>query len=586
MLASTDLAAIVLTGAGTSSAPITIRGYPGETVIFDLAQYATSFRGTYDGTDGWTLIKFKGTHVYLRDVSIINSYSASRLSCGGIKRADAIHFQAAGGGCINCRIYDNWQAWVSNTQNADNYTLRGSLIINNGMNGPDGPAGHAGYLEHDELTEARLEGNLFLHHFNSALDNGSNANGGRIQSYSQSGNAVRNLKWDGNTFTGLMNVLFQSTDLSGDWITNNRFYNNRTGFTFAEDVGSGCQTNVKFTGNHFHDVIFNWRFTAGAEFTNNVFATRNSSMRWTFDTISTAVACDTFGELFSTLNNNTYYQNQTGNLDFNELVNKGAVSNTNVTFSNWQADTGKDANSTRITSLYPAISQGAQSASATNYIYTWASPDEPGLAHITVYNYKGSSTVSFDPSTVLPAGAPYEIIDDFCYNCGPIATGIVAGNISLPMTLTAVTEPVGPYTLNPITTCPGADASNHGIPYPQFTHPSSEFGVFTIRRQRTNSSRSYTVTNSTPGSTHVRLKLGLSSTNLNWPTVTAAIANGSTGNVTTDAHWPGIMYRQFDYLDASGNVLASSSVQSDSTASVPSVKFSTPATFGGAARVQ
>jgi hypothetical protein len=365
----------------------------------------------------------------------------------------------------------------------------------------------------------------------------------------------------------LFNIQIQSADLSNFWLTSNQFYNNTSGITFGEDVASGCQTGAKFNNNHVQDPIFQYRFTDGAEFTGNVMANRaGGTPIWSFSTISAQAACDTAPELFTSLDNNTWYQINSSSQDF--LIQANKTGGTNISFANWKSQTGLDAASTQVTSLYPAISQAAQDTSATDYSYVWESTDEPDRLHVTIFGYKGNSSVPVDMTSYLSVGQPYEIIDAFCYDCAAVSSFTYAGgSVSFPMNLTSITEPIGNYTDDPLTYCPGADPMDPGVPIAQYTHPSDEFGVFIVRRQRTNSSHGYAVTNSTSSSTQVRLKLGLASDNLNWPTVTSAIANGNSGTITTDAHWPGSMYYQFEFLDASGAVLASSAVLTDTTVS-------------------
>ncbi|MBU1238580.1 right-handed parallel beta-helix repeat-containing protein [Myxococcota bacterium] len=68
---------------------------------------------------------------------------------------------------------------------------------------------------------------------------------------------------------------------------------------------------------------------------------------------------------------------------------------------------------------------------------------EPGRAHIIVYNWEESPTVSVDLESIIPAGTPFEIRNAEDFYGLPVATGTYEGaQVVLPMDLTAA-PPLG-----------------------------------------------------------------------------------------------------------------------------------------------
>ncbi len=111
---------------------------------------------------------------------------------------------------------------------------------------------------------------------------------------------------------------------------------------------------------------------------------------------------------------------------------------------------------------YPDNTYASSAPNSTTVLFR-PNAYEPEKANITIFNWPGSSTVSADPSSVLGEGDTYEVIDVQNYFGDPVASGTYAGgNLSIPMTSTAVSTAVG----NNLPTAP--------------THTPSEFGTFML----------------------------------------------------------------------------------------------------------
>jgi hypothetical protein len=80
-----------------------------------------------------------------------------------------------------------------------------------------------------------------------------------------------------------------------------------------------------------------------------------------------------------------------------------------------------------------------------NQIFVRPNVYEPGRANITVFNWQDLQAVSVDISSAgLSVGQDFEVVDTQNFFGGPILTGVYTGGvISLPMTGTAVAQPVG-----------------------------------------------------------------------------------------------------------------------------------------------
>ncbi len=100
----------------------------------------------------------------------------------------------------------------------------------------------------------------------------------------------------------------------------------------------------------------------------------------------------------------------------------------------------------------------------SNSIFVRPNRYEKGRANITVYNWTNSSSVEVDVSSVLNAGDSYEVKDAQNYLGPAIASGTYqGGNIAIPMTSTAVAQPIG------------------DLAYPA-KHTPIEFGAFVLKR--------------------------------------------------------------------------------------------------------
>ncbi len=81
----------------------------------------------------------------------------------------------------------------------------------------------------------------------------------------------------------------------------------------------------------------------------------------------------------------------------------------------------------------------------SNSVYVRPNAYELGRANIAIFNWQQLSSVSVDISSAgLVSGQSFQVIDAQNPFGGPVLTGVYNGSpISLPMTLTAVAQPIG-----------------------------------------------------------------------------------------------------------------------------------------------
>jgi hypothetical protein len=203
----------------------------------------------------------------------------------------------------------------------------------------------------------------------------------------------------------------------------------------------------------------------------------------------------------------------------------------------------------------PGNTYFATRADATGQTVTYH-PDryEPGRGNISVLTWNASATAALDLSQLgLAAGDPYEILDAQCIKlpvdsqCSEYVTGIYAGGlvtVALPNTASPVRKPNGDLTPAELNR-----AEN-------LAHGDETFAAFLVRRRQERYPTTAQLYNSLQDATQVRLRLGFSPGRVDFPFSTVACAYQAVCAVNMDTHFAGRMYYQWEYLSASGVVLA------------------------------
>ncbi len=372
--------------AGTSSAPIVVRRYPGERV-------------TVDGN-----VVVGGQYVWFWGFEVINT----NLSMASI---EAFNVKAPGSRLINLVIHDASGNGVGSWAEAPNSQIYGSILYNNGRKGAAaGRAAHGIYAQNATGTKL-LADNILFQTF-----------GYGFHLYTE-GSYLRNFTIDGN-------VAF-----------NNGL---RDGTSFMIGGGTPVQ-NLKFTGNMTYQSPGLggggvWLGRIGA--TNNTSVARDNYMvygdppfrifSWSSLTVqnnTTVVGKGLMDEYGSwagySWNANRWYGTPT-NL---EIVwgSKGAM-----TYNTWRS-------TTKLGSTDSYISGRPTSAR----VFVRPNRYERGRANIIVYNWARQGSVPVNLSSVLTVGDRYEVRSAYAFYGTPVLSGTYGGgSVQLPIPATQPPRPL------------------------------------------------------------------------------------------------------------------------------------------------
>ncbi len=129
-----------------------------------------------------------------------------------------------------------------------------------------------------------------------------------------------------------------------------------------------------------------------------------------------------------------------------------------------------------------------------------------------------------------------------------------AGHTSLNGDWTILTTPAGDqFTFS----CPATPNGTHNGGLAQWAgpllneHTSNKFNAFMLRRKRESKTVTLKLHNAFSAATHVRLKMGLSATALDWPTRAVACAYQEVCTFTVDNHFVGRDYYQWEMATSS-----------------------------------
>jgi len=429
--------------AGTSSARITVRNYPGERAIID--------RGGTNSTERAAL-ELYGSYVTLWGLEIMNSYpDRNRISpytrTVHSWRGPGIHVTPGATDCkiINCIIHDN----DSGIYDKENRTeIYGNLIYYNGNNA----FGHGIYIGNNLDTKLVMD-NLILD--NAALG---------IQSYSVDsiesqqkgihieGNAVFNngaITLDDVNSTNIL--VGAETGVSAERISviSNYVYdppdlvpNKSKGIRLGQTDQNNKDAVVKdnYIASKVPMKVQWWDYV---ELQGNTIYTPMTSVNLQMQSRETTSSY--------IWDNNTYINGLLGGLMFT-FNNR-----TGLSFATWRTLAGLDRNS--------ALVQNLSLRPTGVKVFVRPNSYEAGCGNILVYNWDLNNSVSVDISSLgLQVGDLYEARDAQNYFGAPVVTGIYDGTpISLPMNLTQMAVPVGTVERIP-------------------THTAPEFGAFLIRK--------------------------------------------------------------------------------------------------------
>ncbi|MFN2516034.1 MAG: hypothetical protein ABR556_07450 [Pyrinomonadaceae bacterium] len=424
----------VSTMQGKENAPIIVRAYPGERVIFDKASVAESKQPA---------LKVKGSWVWFWGIEVMNSNPDRRRNSpysGADEpwRGSGADVYAPHVKFINMIFHDNGHGiW----DKQDMTEVHGCLFFYNGNNKRE----HSLYIGNASGTKYITDNILFaqggygiLAHSNSAS---SSQKGLHLE-----GNIVFNngILTNDDQKTGNLQVGgVRGVPAERIVLKNNYIYNPATN---ANNKNNGIRLGYEDTGNRDVKLLDNYIVSKSplllwwwqsVDFQGNTIVSDDESMELKMpDGITVSSYRWDFNSYFSE-RREPVFANGAGMFGF----------------SSWRQMTGLDGHSQAPGARRPT---GAQ-------IFVRPNSYEAGRANIVVYNWELRDQVVVDVSSVLTMGTNFEIRDAQNYFGKPLARGTYKGEpILLPMKLSEMPLPVGNVERRP-------------------RHTAPEFGVFVLQ---------------------------------------------------------------------------------------------------------
>ncbi len=370
---------------GTSVSPIVVRNYAGELATID---------GVTSPTDN--TLSIIGNYSWFWGLDVTNSFP-NRITDipfgSGYIRGDNIFLKSTGSKLINMTIHDgnDGVGYWSKDLTATNSEVYGCVIYNNGYQDPNGGVGIGLYAQNQTGT-ATLKNNVIFNGFGYGIQIYGSATS-YIDHFTVNRNDIFNagqLNIGGN---GVQSILLGS---NGN-ISQNPVVTENTIYIHHDPTSAGQATiELGYYGAGISGATFtgNYMYSDNGGYTLN----NNSSQGITF--------LDSTGNTF------------TGNTGGEQI---------NITYDLTAGNT---------------IISGTPTA---NSVFVRPNIYELGRANIVIFNWQNLSLVSVDVSSAgLTVGQNFKVID--AQNpLGPaVFKGVYTGShISLPMTLTAVAQPVG-----------------------------------------------------------------------------------------------------------------------------------------------
>jgi hypothetical protein len=403
------------------------------------------------------ILSVVGSHTIYRDFEVMNSNPnrvstyTSNLSEYGGTRGNGIKIQGPNNKFINLVVHDCADGF-GNWASGDNAEVYGCIIFNNGWTGTDRGHGHGLYIQ-------TTGGNIDTRQVVDVISFNNFATG--MKAYTERAASER-LRFEGvvsfnngsphaagpygdptertaGIFSGVASAAKPQKQIV---VKDSYFYlppgvtgpNLKLGYTkphneLAEITGNhivgGSQA---FSTANFDSVTFarNTIFITpianrGANaYVYNLLAGSDGPYSWDENIIYNAASAGTNG-----------------------LKKHYEFNRANYAFDQWQTTSGFDAKSSAHNSRPTGV-----------WIFLRPNHYEPGRAHIIVYNWDQEASVAVDVSSLLPAGASYEVRSAQDYLGSPVLSGIYSGgSLRLPMSGLEVARPIG-YDYTPQSTAP------------------------------------------------------------------------------------------------------------------------------------
>jgi hypothetical protein len=381
-----------VTLAGSPSAPVIVRAYPGERAVID---------GRNGGAASSGVLTVNGGYVWFWGLEITNSNAAVTDVFGFNVFAPGVKF-------INCIVHDV-SAGNAIWEGAANTEVTGCLIYNTGYaaGAGGGGYGHGIYTQSIDPNTNLFRQNILYNNYGWGFH--AYAEGGHIQGLT----LTDNISFGNGIPTGQARPGFF---IGGGPAQARRVTMLRNSSYMIASVGGGRSIELGW-GSQNADVDFedNWMTGGDPGFHLNNWTTaivKNNRFN-----SRTGIAVDVDGAV----GGYTWQNNKWWGPDLS-WGDKWRKDNIGFAWAGWRSATGLGSSDV-----------ATAGAPTSNWIRTAANPYEAGRGTVVVYNWTKAATVSVDLSGIVPAGRAFEV-RNVQQPFGPaVATGVGGGIVSLPM---------------------------------------------------------------------------------------------------------------------------------------------------------
>jgi hypothetical protein len=397
--------------SGTAANPIVVRGYPGERATID---------GGTGGTNRIETLTVNGAYTIYRDFEVMQSSTGRNdpnAGTGTPLRPTGIYIRPSAHDLkfVNLIIHDTGHGFYTENT-AHNIEIYGCIIFNGGSESSSRSDGHGIYIKGDGIGWKIARDNVIFDQF-----------GFGIHGYAESGQALKNLVFDGN-------VLFNNgtpsdydnpnMQLGGtvvadnDSVTNNSLFysagvgylNIRIGYNATANGAALVKGNTIVGGSQTFDLgywsnltVQNNIIQGGARVVSQHDANSATTQHWS---------------------GNTHYRDP--------AATAWQFVGSDRTFSNWQSASG-------------ATDTASATLPVATQVIVRPNRYETGRATIIVYNWASMSTVPVPVGAILNSGDSYVVLNVQDLLGGPVVSGTYTGggSISIPMAGVNPPQPLG-----------------------------------------------------------------------------------------------------------------------------------------------
>lgn len=396
---------------GTANAPIVVRAYPGERVIFqEHSHYNNSYEPTILFQQSGGYVWFWGIEIRSTNTTRYTSTTGSVPSYSQLPLPSSVQIGAPGVKLINMVIHDTrgGMGLFAAAVNAEAY---GCIIYNNGWNAPDRGHGHGLYVQNLNGV-MHLSDNIIFNQFGLGIH--GYTEGSSLKHFL----VERNVVFNNGRIATYPDPYIKEQILFGGGppVQDLKIFNN---YVYVPLDQNSTLLRLDYAANANVDVVVANNYIAGGSGGGyySVSALDYQSVIFTNNTVysSNGYLLRLQPHAGYVVDGNTYFGNSSANF------NNGSSQSD---FTGWKSATGFDSHSSYQQNIVPP-----------NKVVVNPNAYEPKRANIIVYNWGNSNSVNVDVSSVLSPGDAFEVRNAQDYFAPPVLSGTYTGTpLSLPMT--------------------------------------------------------------------------------------------------------------------------------------------------------